>query len=153
MTRQIVFRAPSSSVKRREPLLADQSTAGTMRFGEVAGGTAAECAAICCCCPCGLMNLLILAVYKLPAGLCRKLLKKKRRKGAKKTGLLPQRRVCSCGCDETAIQVHPVSGEMWANEKTEKSGDSAKEVQEMEKEMWDKFYSTGFWRSPSQSQH
>ncbi|KAF8398008.1 hypothetical protein HHK36_016934 [Tetracentron sinense] len=142
MTPQI---PPSGSINRRQPLLADQSPTGSMRFGEVAGGTAAECAAICCCCPCGLMNLLVLAVYKLPAGLCRKALKKKRRKQAKKRGLLPPKRRCTCGCDETEIQIHPVS--------VDESDTSEKEVQEMEKEMWERFCSTGFWRSPSQREH
>lgn len=28
-----------------------------------------------------------------------------------------------------------------------------KELMELEEEMWEKFYSTGFWRSPSQRDH
>ncbi|KAF2322408.1 hypothetical protein GH714_014752 [Hevea brasiliensis] len=42
------------------------------RFGEVAGGTAAECTAVCCCCPCTVMNILVLAIYKMPACICRR---------------------------------------------------------------------------------
>lgn len=53
------------------------------RFVEVAGGTTAECAAVCCC-PCALVHLAVLALVKLPAGLCKKALKKMKRK--------PQRR-------------------------------------------------------------
>lgn len=53
-------------------------------FGEVAGGTAADFAAVCCC-PCVLLPLAILALVKLPAGLCKKTVKKIKRKiGAKK---------------------------------------------------------------------
>lgn len=48
-------------------------------FGEVAGGTTAACAALCCC-PCGLVHLAALAFVKLPTGLCKKALKKIRKK-------------------------------------------------------------------------
>lgn len=48
-------------------------------FGEVAGGTTAAFAAVCCC-PCALVHLAALAFVKLPAGLCKKALKKIRRK-------------------------------------------------------------------------
>ncbi|KAK3232443.1 hypothetical protein Dsin_004324 [Dipteronia sinensis] len=42
------------------------------KFGEVAGGTTTKCAAVCCCCPFMVMNLLVLAVYKVQARLCKK---------------------------------------------------------------------------------
>lgn len=148
MTRQIVLRHPS--LNRRQPLLTSQSPTPKARFAEVAGGTTAECAAICCCCPCGLLNLLILAVYKLPAGLCKKALKKKKGQRAKKTGLLLQRRSSACGGDETEKQVHPVAVDMLPIDKLEKPDSTAKEVSDLEKEMWERFHSTGFWRSPSQ---
>lgn len=48
-------------------------------FGEVAGGTTAACAALCCC-PCGLVHLAALAFVKLPTGLCKKALKKIKKK-------------------------------------------------------------------------
>ncbi|OVA07206.1 hypothetical protein BVC80_1289g134 [Macleaya cordata] len=160
MTRQIFLRPTN---RRQQPLLSNQSPAGSMRFAnqsprgsrrfaEVAGGTTAECAAICCCCPCGIMNFLVLAVYKLPAGLCRKALKNKRIKRLKKKGMLSQRRKCSCGCDETEIQIHPVAVDEWSGGGADNKSEtlSAKEVQDLENEMWDRFYSTGFWRSPSQ---
>ncbi|KAL5708976.1 hypothetical protein ACHQM5_019716 [Ranunculus cassubicifolius] len=150
MTRQIVLRKPSSN--RRQPLLnRNDPQPGNSRFAEVAGGTAAECAAVCCCCPCGIMNLLVLAVYKLPAGLCRKALKKKRRKQLMNAGggLFPRRKTCPCGCDDTELQIHPVSVDLVnGDNKVEKLNED--EVMELEKEMWEKFYGTGFWRSPSQ---
>ncbi|GAV63894.1 hypothetical protein CFOL_v3_07412 [Cephalotus follicularis] len=153
------------SVNRRQPLLQSRSSssftsssASSYGFAEVVGGTTAECAAICCCCPCGLMNLLILAIYKVPAGLCRRALKKNRRKRLLKKGLLPaRRRQCQCGCDETELQIHAgddvfigAAGSGFIGEWNLLPQESEKAVLELEKEMWDRFYGTGFWRSPSQ---
>ncbi|KAL2481755.1 hypothetical protein Adt_34721 [Abeliophyllum distichum] len=151
MTRQVMLHSPASSVGRRRPLLDnhDYSSRGGLRkvkLAEVAGGTAAECAAVCCCCPCGLVNLLVLAVYKLPAGLCRKALRHKRRRRLIKQGLLPPRQ---CGCDDKELQIHPISGPLTMGNALESN--SNKDAIELEKEMWDKFYgSAGFWRSSSQ---
>ncbi|XP_058204420.1 uncharacterized protein LOC131318569 [Rhododendron vialii] len=173
MTRQIVLRHPSSMTRRRPLLLAStksssssslsktfssSSTANGRRsvgFGEVAGGTAAECAAVCCCCPCALVDFLVLTVYKLPAGLCRKALKQKRRSRLMKKGLLPQpsSRHCGCGCDDTELQIHPVaaiSESMMAADKVLESVQPDEDVMQLEKEMWERFYGAGFWRSPSQ---
>ncbi|XP_057507221.1 uncharacterized protein LOC130790251 [Actinidia eriantha] len=167
MPRQIVLRHPSS-VNRRHPLLASSKSSsvlsspsvgggnevGRAGIGEVAGGTAAECAAVCCCCPCALVELVVLTVYKLPAGLCRRALRQKRRRRLAAKGLLPRRscrRRCDCGCDETDLQIHPVT----AN--SDMSPPSAvrkvqldTDVVRLEREMWDRFDGTGFWRSPSQ---
>ncbi|CAI9097547.1 OLC1v1034004C1 [Oldenlandia corymbosa var. corymbosa] len=157
MTKQIVLRAPQSFVDRRQLLLGAQesSSRGGSRVGELVGGTAAECAAVCCCCPCGLVNLLVLAVYKVPAGLCRKALRRKRRRRMIKKGLLPPRK-CGCG-DVELYQLHPLSGPMTTTSATMMAAavnslsiESDDDVVELEKEMWDKFYSAGFWRSPSQ---
>lgn len=152
MTKQVVFRAPPTLAKRREPLLMTRQECSTSRegsrkrvVGEVVGGTAAECAAICCCCPCGLVNLLVLAVYKVPAGLCRKVLRRKRTQKATRQGFLQPRR---CGChDYDLVQVRPLSDLLSTVNAVEAED---KDVVELEKEMWDKFYSAGFWRSPSQ---
>ncbi|KAL7096441.1 hypothetical protein ACP275_10G079300 [Erythranthe tilingii] len=151
MTRQMVMRSPAVD-RRQSPLLesSDYSSRGgprnKVRLAEVAGGTAAECAAVCCCCPCGLVNLIVLAVYKLPAGLCRKALRRKRHRRLLKKGLLPQRK---CGCDENEFQIHPVTSPLAMVTALESVSDDS-EVIELEKEMWDKFYGAGFWRSPSQ---
>ncbi|XP_043717557.1 uncharacterized protein LOC122665450 [Telopea speciosissima] len=152
MTRDIVIRHHSLN-QRNQPLLANQQSTKKKKltFAEVAGGTAAECAAVCCCCPCGLVNLLVLAVYKLPAGLCKKALKNKNSKSFN-NGLLPQRRKCNCECSETKTQVHPVSINSSPSDKPEQDDQTEKKVMELEKEMWDRFYSAGFWRSPSQRQ-
>ncbi|XP_019052471.1 PREDICTED: uncharacterized protein LOC109114379 [Nelumbo nucifera] len=141
MTRQ--FALPPS-LNRRGPCLGNQEPSARMGFGELAGETAAECVAVCCCCPCGLVNLLVLTVYKVPAGLCRKALKKRkhRRKGG---SLLPRRLGCPNGCDDNEFEIHlmPVDSELELDV-------TSKEVVELDKEMWDLFYETGFWRSHSQ---
>ncbi|KAJ0087941.1 hypothetical protein Patl1_32776 [Pistacia atlantica] len=124
------------------------ATTRSSSFAEVAGGTAGKCAAVCCCCPCGLVNLLVLAIYKVPAGLCKKALKEKQKKRLIKKGLLPPRKKnkCKCGSEDIELQVHPVQN----FSEVIKSEEAEKEVMKLEKEMWERFYSTGFWRSTSQ---
>lgn len=150
MSNAIMFRPPPSI--RRQPLLSSQSGSGSVRFAEVAGGTAAECAAVCCCCPFVVLNVLVLAVYKLPAGLCRRALRTKRRHNLKKKGQLPSRRGrFSSGLDETDIQILSAGKTLHSSEpKCQKSEETERKVMELEKEMWEIFYGTGFWRSPSQ---
>ncbi|KAM7265111.1 hypothetical protein ACFE04_002794 [Oxalis oulophora] len=171
-SRKIVFNDPS--VTKRQPLL--QSRSGSYLspssstssfatspsvspprsrgFAEVAGGTTAECAAICCCCPCGLANILVLAIYKLPAGICRNAIKNKRRKRLMKKGIIPKKGRCKCGCDETELQIHEINDSdltLFNDYEMRTPEESEKEVfMELEKEMWDGFYETGFWRSRSQ---
>ncbi|KAF3439498.1 hypothetical protein FNV43_RR17776 [Rhamnella rubrinervis] len=153
----------SSPAVRRTPLLEDSSTApnGTPRekrqFGEVAGGTTAECAAVCCCCPLTVMNLLITVVYRVPAGLCRKAFarKRKRQRMPQKKGLLqrpsePHERTR----EELEAELKRVKEEVNI---TAGAGAGSRRVDGLpetgdfkEQEMWDRFYGTGFWRSPSQ---
>ncbi|MCE2055432.1 hypothetical protein HAX54_042564 [Datura stramonium] len=155
MTKQIVLRAPSSiSVdRRRQPLLSGEDTSSRggvrkARFAEVAGGTAAECAAVCCCCPCGLVNLLVMAVYKFPAGLCRKALRRKRRRRLMKKGILQPKG--QCGFDDSELSIHPIGATPLAVVDGGNSLKADKDVVALEKEMWSKFYGAGFWRSASQ---
>jgi len=119
---------------------------------EVAGGTAAECAAVWCCGPCAVVNLIVLAVYKVPAGLCRKAIRLRRRRRMMKKGLWPvgssvegrsfewEETVAFAKEDDDVTVVVLGDSEMEIDE----------ELRELEKEMWDRFYSTGFWRSASQ---
>lgn len=152
--KMLINPSPSPSLSKRQPLLRHNSysSSSCTGFAEVAGGTTAECAAVCCCCPCGLVNFLFLTIYKVPAGLCRRALRNKRRKQLMKQGLIPSRtRRCKCGCDDTEIQIHPMS----CCDKTDEDEDPEKEkamekMMKLEKEMWETFYGTGFWRSPSQ---
>ncbi|KVI00063.1 uncharacterized protein LOC112519802 [Cynara cardunculus var. scolymus] len=147
------------TVERPQPLLEVQYSSHN-RLAEVAGGTTAECAAVCCCCPFALVNLLVLAVYGVPAGLCRKALRKKRRRRLLKKGLLVQdgdvsSHRGSSSYDAAELLIH----EAIRYDVTEVLIDSPAErfmmaadsdVIEIENEMWDKFYGTGFWRSASQ---
>ncbi|XVF76043.1 hypothetical protein PTKIN_Ptkin13bG0235200 [Pterospermum kingtungense] len=171
MSRQIVFRTTPTSVYRRHPLLQSRNSSSpscsssvddggsisrstscnSARIGECCGGTTAACAAICCCCPCGIANLLVLAIYKVPAGLCRRALRQKRLRRLQKKGLLqPRDRRGHCGCDDSELQIHPVVRLEDFFLDVEVSEEAEKAVVELEKEMWQRFYGTGFWRSPSQ---
>ncbi|XP_031092726.1 uncharacterized protein LOC115997321 [Ipomoea triloba] len=147
MTKRVSLR---SALSAREPLLnpGRDSSSGPegvrrARFAEVAGGTTADIAAVCCCCPCGLVNLVVLAVYKLPAGICRKAIRSKRRRRLMKSGDWPVRH---CSCADSELQIHTITSPSAVAAALE----SDKEVVELEKEMWDRFYGAGFWRSPSQ---
>ncbi|KAK9122971.1 hypothetical protein Sjap_012573 [Stephania japonica] len=162
MTKQIVLRTASSN--RRQPLLEKRAASGGgARFAEAAGEATAECAAVCCCCPCGLVNLIVLAVYKLPAGLCRRAMRKRR---MRRKLMMRNQRTSSCNCgacgDDAAETMQspftPTDGEFHHvkgddNDDDDDDDDDEEEEEkamELEKEMWDRFYSTGFWRSPSQ---
>lgn len=121
---------------------------------EVAGGTAAECAAVWCCGPCAVVNLIVLAVYKVPAGLCRKAIRHRRRRRMMKKGLWPVASSAerqSFEWDETAAftkEYDDVTVVVLGGSEMELEMDV--ELRELEKEMWDRFYGTGFWRSASQ---
>ncbi|XWS66545.1 hypothetical protein CRYUN_Cryun05aG0208900 [Craigia yunnanensis] len=166
MSNQIILRTPTS-VHRRQPLLQSRSSCSfsvddsgsstrstsrnSAKFGEFCGGTTADCAAICCCCPCGIVNLLVLAIYKVPAELCRRALRHKRRRKLQKKGLLqPRKHLGHFGCDDIELQIHPVVCLEDFFLDVEVSEEAEKAVVELEKEMRQRFYGTGFWRSPSQ---
>ncbi|CAD6269364.1 unnamed protein product [Miscanthus lutarioriparius] len=50
------------------------------RCGEVAGGTAAECAAVCGCFPCAVVEFVVLVAVRVPAALCRRALRARARR-------------------------------------------------------------------------
>ncbi|KAJ6798986.1 uncharacterized protein M6B38_358365 [Iris pallida] len=125
-----------------------------VNFAECAGGTAAECAAVCCCCPCGIAALLMCALVKLPAGLCRRaLLRGRRRRIAAATAKKRSPAMLACGgvCDvEERFGIRKEKdGERWVIPAAAALAMSPEFVA-IEKEMWARFYGTGFWRSPSQ---
>ncbi|XP_062172130.1 uncharacterized protein LOC133877750 [Alnus glutinosa] len=155
MSREVLLR--STPANRRQPAPAEKAN-DRRRLGEMAGGTAAECAAVCCCCPCSVMNLLVLAVYKVPAGLCRKAWKQRKRHRLIKmknqkhmtTGLLPHRpgsAVVGPTCAELEAEMKRPIG---VEDEDEDMGDGGTDAVDLEKEMWDRFFAGGFWRSPSQ---
>lgn len=109
------------------------------------GGTTAECAAVWCCIPCVVVDMLVQAVYKVPAELCRNALRKRRSRLAK-NGLLPESPQSSFWEDSVLRMHRHLSPVINVETAVEADEDAA----ELEKEMWDKFSGAGFWRSPSQ---
>ncbi|GFZ09268.1 hypothetical protein Acr_20g0010760 [Actinidia rufa] len=137
MPRQIVLRH-HSSVNRRQPLLATSKSSSVLPSPSV-GGENGEGRA---------------GIGELPAGLYRRALRQKRRRRLAAKGLLPRlscRRRCECGCDETDFQIHPVTAESdMSPPSAVRKVQSDTDVVRLEREMWDRFDGTGFWRSPSQ---
>ncbi|KAL6976497.1 hypothetical protein U1Q18_025288 [Sarracenia purpurea var. burkii] len=159
MRRQIVVQSPAL-VNRRQPLIVERPSPAKAKedkrgVGEVAGGTAAECAAIFCCCPCTVMNLLVLAVYKVPTGLCRKAWKKKKkRQKLKKKKVLLQQQHQQQQQQQSAKIGPPSMSDSSEIEKSDVddagSDRSTSTADDFESEMWDLFHGAGFWRSASQ---
>ncbi|VVA97263.1 unnamed protein product [Arabis nemorensis] len=178
---------PSSSPSRshrRQPLLqrslsspSPRATCGGSTPAEFCGGTTASCAAVWCCCPCGLVNLLVLAIYKVPKGICRRALRNRRRKHLVKNGMLPP--LQTDGKTErmqrvfqnSEFAIHPLDSNDVSDDDDddfldlkyigksaaaglvtteEEIDDDDAAVLALEKEMWNRFYGAGFWRSPSQ---
>ncbi|KAK8961850.1 hypothetical protein KSP40_PGU018802 [Platanthera guangdongensis] len=147
---------------QREPVKPKDPRRKGMRIAEVVGGKTAECAAILCCCPCGIANLFILATVRFPAGLCRKALRKRImiRRAKKAAGLLGSGSDGGSGsgsskegspADDELAEFSSVRGRgmMVVVDRWPARSPTA-EVIELEKEVWSKFYSSGFWRSLSQ---
>ncbi|PKA64031.1 hypothetical protein AXF42_Ash005043 [Apostasia shenzhenica] len=113
-------------------------------MGEVAGGTAAGCAAVACCCPCGLVFLAL----KLPAGLCRRAArswKKRRAAGRMRKG--ENRDIVGASRGEGDAAIRAVNPDVnWP------ARSPAAEISEMERKMWPQTSGTGFWRGPSQEE-
>ncbi|TYI87049.1 hypothetical protein E1A91_D04G108900v1 [Gossypium mustelinum] len=157
MSSPMILKNPNS-LQRRQPLLHSRSNSvdscitprgnTNLRFGEVCGGTTADVAAVCCCCPCGLANLVVLAIYKVPAGLYRRALRQKWLRKLHKKGLLqPKNHGAHFRCnDPELLCLEDYFQDAGVSEETEKA------AVELENEMWQRFYGTGFWRSPSQKE-
>lgn len=150
--KQIVIQSQSSIYGRNHSLLARDmpSSSGGARIAEVAGGTAADCAAVACCCPATVVNLLVFAVYRIPAGICRKALKEHRRRRLMRKGLLPLR--SSASWDEATFAAATMADDEELTLVVVEGSQMDKDLMELEKEMWQSFESGGFWRSPSQKQ-
>ncbi|XP_019453805.1 PREDICTED: uncharacterized protein LOC109355230 isoform X2 [Lupinus angustifolius] len=115
----------------------------TRRVGEMAGGTAAECAAVCCCCPCAMVHFAVLALYTVPKGLLKKAVMKKRSKRQRSLEESTNKNKNKNKNNNVVVFVGPTLLEEYM----------AKEVTEavaLENEMWTRFAGTGFWRSESQ---
>ncbi|XP_022753723.1 uncharacterized protein LOC111302053 [Durio zibethinus] len=150
MTRQVLITSPT--LTRKKPCLSpeDPKTARKgNKLGEVVGRTTAECVAVCCCCPCSVMELLVLGLYKVPTALCKKAWKmtKPHCMTKKNPGLLGQ-----ANDQPTLKELEAELDRMVGKgiQGGEDQDDGCKGAADLDKEMWDRFYGTGFWRSPSQ---
>ncbi|PNX89690.1 hypothetical protein L195_g045812 [Trifolium pratense] len=157
MSTKVILRPAGSSIRRQALLQSKSSAKASTHLGEAVGGTAA----VCCCCPFALANVVYLTIYKVPATICQRVLKKskqRRHRRVKSAGdvMYPAKRRCTCGCcDEVGVLVHPTCSDdemdLDGGVKSESVGvEEDKDVMELEKEMWETFYGTGFWRSSSQ---
>lgn len=117
----------------------------------MAGNATAEFTAVCCCVPCAVMDIVVLAAYKVPAGLVKKAMRgrkrslqqKKMKKKKKEEALLEPQNNEVVGSD--AVNVVPTLEEQLAKETAETA--------KLEAEMWAQFNGGGFWRSCSQRQN
>ncbi|EFH39031.1 hypothetical protein ARALYDRAFT_481606, partial [Arabidopsis lyrata subsp. lyrata] len=136
---------------RNSPPMTTALSKERRKVGEVAGGAAAECAAVWCCCPCAVVNLVVLAVYKVPAAVCKKAWRrsKRRRFTRKRHGLLAS---ATAEGSESTVHARLNGEDLTAEivfEDCQVNGE-LNDVVRLENEMLDRFYGAGFWRSPSQ---
>ncbi|KAK9727092.1 hypothetical protein RND81_05G257200 [Saponaria officinalis] len=128
--------------------------------GEVAGGTAANIFVVCCCCPCGLAECLIMSIYKLPVNIVRRMWRKRCRKVTAKMSskkkLIEQASVGGSsggggGGENRCVGYYDekVDVEMEEFENMKKVSVDGLEM-ELDRRMWDQFDNTGFWRTCSQ---
>ncbi|XP_051134592.1 uncharacterized protein LOC127253847 [Andrographis paniculata] len=96
------------------------------RIGEATG----ECAAVCCCCPCAVMHVVLMAVYRIPRSLW---------KGRKKRNIALE--VKKEGSAESGG-----GGRLVVEEELLRGNDV---VVDWDKEMLERFGSLGFFRSDS----
>ncbi|URD97299.1 hypothetical protein MUK42_31136 [Musa troglodytarum] len=114
-------------------------------LAEVAGATTAGFAALCCCCPCGLVHLLIAVVLKRALRLRNQWAASMRAK----TGLWrPEAGVFRC--DDDFSRSHGVLLARSSFNEPYPVESPSLELAEPEREMLAKFHSAGFWRSLSQ---
>ncbi|CAH8312742.1 unnamed protein product [Eruca vesicaria subsp. sativa] len=128
---------------------------------EFCGGATASCAALCCCAPCSLVSLVVFAVYKVPRRICRHIIRRVRRRRRRR---ISKKEVLDNGdCDKklskvgsSQFAIHPLESK--DDEDLDKLAfylseeDEDDEVVALEKEMWRRFNSGGFWRSVSQDE-
>ncbi|CAL9116068.1 unnamed protein product [Musa textilis] len=136
---------------RRGTLIIKEPEKPGARLAEVAGSTAAGCAALCCC-PCGVANLIV-AVLKLPAGLVRRWRRRCPRGAKTKPSIWrPEVDAFYDDDDDDDYSLY-LGGFPLASSSSEEpwpAKSPSPEFAELEKEMLAKFYGTGFWRSLSQ---
>ncbi|XP_052173296.1 uncharacterized protein LOC127788741 [Diospyros lotus] len=125
------------------------SRPGRRRFGELAVGTAADCTAVCCCGPCVVAKLLVMALYDLPCRVCRKarrrMTNRRKKNQMKKIGIGKRQPSISGGSLTFDESNKGGFGAMIIDR-----GGSEAAAADFEAEMWQLFRGGGFWRSLSQ---
>ncbi|RRT48303.1 hypothetical protein B296_00053198 [Ensete ventricosum] len=139
--------ALSATGRRPRAMMAKEPAKRRASLAEVAGATTAGFAALCCCCPCGLIHLLITVVLKLPLGLVRRALRLRRNRWAASTR--PEAGVFR-GDDDDFSLCHGVLLSRSSFNEPYPAESPSPELAELEREMLAKFHGAGFWRSLSQ---
>ena len=125
------------------------------RPGEVAGNATAEFAAVCCCVPCAVMDMVALATYKVPAGLWKKAVKNTRKKRLQKQQKIKKNENTWLDPNKPKPKPKPTNPEtviVGSTLEEHLAKEELPEVDDLEEEMWARFSITGFWRSGSQNE-
>ncbi|KAG6473156.1 uncharacterized protein LOC122028009 [Zingiber officinale] len=138
---------PPATSARRPPVILKRSPPVRARCAEVAGGTAADCVAVCCCFPCAAVDVVVLTAVRLPAGICRKVMRARK---ARMRKLRDARLLGKKTDDETSPADSEEESE--CEEVAAAAGLTPVEMAEVEMEMSARFHGAGFWRSPSQKE-
>ncbi|CAF2164315.1 hypothetical protein BRARA_G01301 [Brassica rapa] len=152
----MILQSPLLASEQRTSLPTMSKHAERRKVGEVAGGAAAECAAVWCCCPCAVVNLVVLAVYRVPAAVCKKAWRRSKRRRfmtTKRHGLLAEGSQSTVHArlkeeDPTAEIIVLEESAVNVNVNVNVNGE-LNDVTVLEGEMLERFYGTGFWRSLS----
>ncbi|KAL8227126.1 hypothetical protein R6Q57_016958 [Mikania cordata] len=124
---------PRRSREDRRQLLQQHLSRRSSRVGEVVGGTAAEVAAVSCCFPFAMVDFMVLTMYKVPAGLCRKAMRRR------------SRRRSLIHYQEEPVTVMQPAAPVESVERLV-TPEADKDVLAFENEMWEKFSKSGFGR-------
>ncbi|XP_051184342.1 uncharacterized protein [Lolium perenne] len=151
---------------RRSPAMVDarRRRERQPRCGEAAAGTAAGCAAVCCCIPFAVVELVVLAAVRAPAALCQRTIRsqRSRRRAARARRMKEMedlilaadaspRTVAAVRAKHAALVAEEEQGWChWPSKPAAAAAEKEVELAEEEKEVWARFNATGFWRSPSQ---
>jgi hypothetical protein len=146
--------SPDSRWGRHVSLAQPEAVRGRAGAAETAGQVTADCAAVCCCCSFGLINLLYFCFIKLPTGLVLHSARKfKRRAG--RCRKCPATSSCSCSSKmRRSAFLYSIDEESDTCFKEEGSVlvfdlEPSKEDIEFKEEMWSNLTNSGFGRSLS----
>lgn len=142
----------SSPAQPEAPLRRRRARAGV---AETAGQVTADCAAVCCCCSFGLINLFYFCFIKLPTGLLLRSVRKFTRWGARRCRKCPAS-TSSCSCSSKmrrSALLYSIDEETstcleWGDQ-VHFDCEPSKEDIEFKAEMWDNLINSGFGRSLS----